>query len=105
MFSFLLYSAMAVACREIIAETEPRMQQSREEVRKVTVFDVIKQLELDVFCDVMYGVVKDFKTQDELKGRLQEEISEKALRQINDAALMEGYPLIQKSIIPQNRDK
>lgn len=60
-------------------------------MRKITVFDAVKQLELDVFCDVMYGIAKDSNTQDELKAALQTEISEKALQQINEAALWEGY--------------
>ena len=55
------------------------------------IFDAVKQLELDVFCDVMYGLAKDFTTQDELKVALQTEISEKALQQINGAALREWY--------------
>ncbi len=57
----------------------------------MTVFDAVKQLELDVFCDVMYGAVKDVKTQDGLKEKMQTEVSEKALQQINEAALREGY--------------
>lgn len=57
----------------------------------MTVFDAVKQLELDVFCDVMYGIAKDFDTQDDLKEALQTKISEKALQQINEAALREGY--------------
>ncbi len=39
----------------------------------------------------MYGIAKDSNTQDELKMALQTEISEKALQQINEAALREGY--------------
>ena len=62
-----------------------------KEVREITVFDAVKQLELDVFCDVMFGTVKDSKTQDELKAALQTEITEKALQQINEAALREGH--------------
>lgn len=54
-------------------------------------FDAVKQLELDVFCDVMYGIAKDFNTQDELKAVLQEEILEEALQQINETALREGH--------------
>ena len=57
----------------------------------MTIFDAVKQLELDVFCDVMFGTVKDSKTQDELKAALQTEITEKALQQINEAALREGH--------------
>lgn len=60
-------------------------------MREITVFDAIKQLELDVFCDVIYEVVKDSNTQDELKEVLQTEISEKELQRINEAALKEGY--------------
>ena len=58
---------------------------------EITVFGAIKQLELDVFCDVIYEVVKDSNTQDELKEVLQTEISEKELQRINEAALKEGY--------------
>lgn len=57
----------------------------------MTIFDAVKQLELDVFCDLMFGVVKDSNTQAELKEALLTEISEKALQQINEAALREGY--------------
>ncbi len=57
----------------------------------MNIFDAVKQLELDVFCDVMFGVVKDSNTQAELREALQTEISEKAMQQINEAALWEGY--------------
>lgn len=57
----------------------------------MTVFEAVRQLELDVFCDVMYGIAKDFNTQAELKEALQTEISEKELQRINEAALREGY--------------
>lgn len=57
----------------------------------MSIFDAIKQVELDVFCDVIYGLAKDSTTQDELKAALQTEISEEALQQINEAALREGY--------------
>ena len=57
----------------------------------MNIFDAVKQLELDVFCDVMFGVVKDSNTQAELREALQTEISEKTLQQINEAALREGY--------------
>lgn len=60
-------------------------------MREITVFGAIKQLELDVFCDVIYEVVKDSNTRDELKEVLQTEISEKELQRINEAALKEGY--------------
>lgn len=60
-------------------------------VRKMRMFDAIQQLELGVFCDVMYGMAKDFNTQDELKAALQEEIPEEVLQRINEAALREGY--------------
>ncbi len=60
-------------------------------MREITVFDAVKQLELDVFCDLMYGTVKDSNSQAEFKEALQTEISEKALQQINEAALREGY--------------
>ena len=59
--------------------------------KEMTVFDAVKQLELDVFCDVMYGAAKDAKTQDELREKMQAEIPEIALQRINEAALREGY--------------
>lgn len=64
---------------------------NREEVREITVFDVVKQLELDNFCDLMFGAVKDIGSQEGLKEALQAEITEKALQQINEAALREGH--------------
>ncbi len=33
----------------------------------MTVFDVVKQLELDNFCDLIYGAVNDIGTQDGLR--------------------------------------
>lgn len=57
----------------------------------MTIFDVVRQLELDVFCDVMHEIAKDFNTQAELKEALQTEISEKELQRINEASLREGY--------------
>ena len=57
----------------------------------MNVFEVVRQLELDVFCDLMYGTVKDTDTQDEFKEVLQAEISEEALQRINEAALREGH--------------
>lgn len=63
----------------------------REEVREITVFDAVKQLELDNFCDLMFGAVKDIGSQEGLKEALQAEITEKALQQINEAALREGH--------------
>lgn len=64
---------------------------NREEVREITVFDAVKQLELDNFCDLMFGAVKDIGSQEGLKEALQAEITEKALQQINEAALREGH--------------
>ncbi|MEY8322555.1 hypothetical protein AALB47_01400 [Lachnospiraceae bacterium 54-11] len=60
-------------------------------MREITVFDAVKQLELDNFCDLMFGAVKDIGSQAELKEALQAEITEKALQQINEAALREGH--------------
>lgn len=62
-----------------------------KEVREITVFDAVKQLELDNFCDLMFGAVKDIGSQEGLKEALQAEITEKALQQINEAALREGH--------------
>lgn len=60
-------------------------------MREITVFDVVKQLELDNFCDLMFGTARGFDTQEEFKAALQVEITEKALQQINEAALREGH--------------
>lgn len=57
----------------------------------MTAYDVVKQLELDNFCDLMYGAVNDIGTQEELKEALQTEITEDELQQINDAARREGH--------------
>ncbi|RKJ44286.1 hypothetical protein D7X98_12155 [bacterium 1XD8-76] len=60
-------------------------------MREITVFDAVKQLDLNVFCEVMFGIVKDVAIQNELKEALQTEITEEALQQINEAALREGH--------------
>lgn len=60
-------------------------------MREITVFDAVKQLELDSFSDLMFGAVKDIGSQEGLKEALQAEITEKALQQINEAALREGH--------------
>lgn len=54
-------------------------------------FDMVKQLELDVFCDLLYGTAKGFDTQEEFKAALQSEVTEKELQRINSAALRDGY--------------
>ncbi len=69
----------------------PQMMLDRGEVREITIFDAVKQLELDNFCDLMFGAVKDIGSQEGLKEALQAEITEKALQQINEAALREGH--------------
>lgn len=43
----------------------------------MTIFDAVKQLELGVFCDVMYAVVKDVKTQDGLKKKCRQKYQRK----------------------------
>ena len=60
-------------------------------MREITVFDVVKQLKLDNFCDLMFGTARGFDTQEEFKAALQREITEKMLQQINKAALREGH--------------
>lgn len=57
----------------------------------MTTFDVVKQLELDNFCDLMFGAVKDIGTQEGLKEALQTDITEEELHQINVAALRERH--------------
>ena len=66
-------------------------QKKNEGGEKVTAFDVVKQLKLNDFCNLMYGIVHDVKTQDELKEKMQEEIPEEVLQRINEAALQIGY--------------
>lgn len=60
-------------------------------MRETTVFDAVKQLELDNFCDLMFEAVNDIGTQEGLKEALQTDITEEALQQINEAALQEGH--------------
>ncbi len=57
----------------------------------MTVFDVVKQLELDVFCEVIFGMVETDGTQARFKETLQTEYTEEALQQLNEAALREGH--------------
>ena len=54
-------------------------------------FEIIKQLELDVFCDLLHGITKDFETKEAFKKALETEISKKELQRINAAALKEGH--------------
>lgn len=54
-------------------------------------FEVIRQLELDAFCDLMYGIEKDFETREDFKEALEAEVSEKELQRINAATLKEGH--------------
>ncbi len=60
-------------------------------MRGIIVFDVVKQLELDNFCDLMYGAVNDIGTQEGFKEAMQTEITETNLQRINDAARREGH--------------
>lgn len=61
----------------------------------MTAFEAVRQLDLNVFCEVIFGIAKDVATPDDLKEVLQTEMTEKALRQINEAALREGHqPLL-----------
>lgn len=57
----------------------------------MTVFDAVKQLELNVFCDLIYGTARSFDTQEEFKAALNMEITEKGLQSINAVALRDGY--------------
>ncbi len=57
----------------------------------MTVFDVVKQLELNVFCDLMYGTARIFDTREEFKEALCSGVTEKELQKINAAALCDGY--------------
>ncbi len=56
----------------------------------MTVFDLLKQLELEHFCSLIYVATRDFETPEKFKDALQSEITEKELQRINEAALKEG---------------
>ena len=56
-------------------------------MREITVFDLVKHLELDNFCDLIFGAVNDIGTQEGLKAALQTEITKEELQRINAAAL------------------
>lgn len=55
----------------------------------MTAFEAVRQLDINVFCEVMFGIAKDVATPDDLKEALQTEMTEKMLRQINEAARRE----------------
>lgn len=57
----------------------------------MTVFDVAKQLELDVFCEVIFGLANNGSTEEEFKEALQTDYSKEALQQLNEAALRQGH--------------
>ena len=59
-------------------------------MREITVFDLVKHLELDNFCDLIFGAVNDIGTQEGLKAALQTEITKEELQRINAAALREA---------------
>lgn len=67
-------------------------------MREITVFDVIKKLELEVFCDLMYGTARSFDTQEEFQAALQQEITGAELQRINEAALRGGYQSLSFSL-------
>ncbi len=48
-------------------------------MREITVFDLVKHLELDNFCDLIFGAVNDIGTQEGLKAALQTEITKEEL--------------------------
>ena len=79
--------------KEIIPKAEAKMQHMLAErggVREITVFDLVKHLELDNFCDLIFGAVNDIGTQEGLKAALQTEITKEELQRINAAALREA---------------
>ena len=53
-------------------------------MREITVFDLVKHLELDNFCDLIFGAVNDIGTQEGLKAALQTEITKEELQRIID---------------------
>lgn len=56
----------------------------------MTRFELLKQLEIHFASKIIFEIVPNCKTQEELCNYLNEKISEKELQRINEAALEEG---------------
>lgn len=56
----------------------------------MTVFDLLKQLELEHFCRLISAAKRDFESPDSFMDALQSEVTEEELQRINEAALKEG---------------
>lgn len=56
----------------------------------MTVFDLLKQLELEHFCSLTYVAARDFESPDDFMASLQSEVTEEELQRINEADLKEG---------------
>lgn len=56
----------------------------------MTRFELLKQLEIHFASKIIFEIVQDCKTQEELCNYLNEKIGGKELQRINEAALEEG---------------
>lgn len=56
----------------------------------MTRFELLKQLKVSFASELIFEIVSNCKTQEELCNYLNEKISEKELQRINEAALEEG---------------
>lgn len=52
--------------------------------------DVIKQLNVDSFCNIIYHVARETATADEFKKKLEREVTEEWLQHVNAAARLYG---------------
>ncbi len=57
---------------------------------KMTRFELLKRLEINFASKIIFEIVQDCKTQEELCNYLNEKISEKEPQRINEATLEEG---------------
>ena len=59
----------------------------------MTDFDVLKQLEIDLFIDIIMDLCETFKTKEKIKEILLKEKTEDELQKLNSIAQSKGYPL------------
>lgn len=53
--------------------------------------DVVQQLNIDVFCPLIYNVVKRVDTEEEFRKIMEKEETEEGLQRINNAAQYDGF--------------
>lgn len=53
--------------------------------------DVVQQLNIDVFCPLIYNRAKQADSQEEFRMLMEKEITKEGLQWINDAARVDGF--------------